>query len=96
MLKPESVKTERARWMPGCFRSFNYLAKRRVGEIPPDPECNETSRLLPTARRARLSQRARGSVIQYCPQTNFPLASAPPRTWRFCAARQRFVHLSPN
>ena len=91
MLKPEIVKTERARWMSGYSRSFNYLTTWRVGEIPSDPECNETSRLQPAARRARLSQRARGSVIQYCPQTNFPLASAPPRTWRFCAARQRFV-----
>ena len=61
MVKAEIVKTERARWKPGHFRSFNYLTKWRVGELPPDPECNETSPLLPAARRARISQRARAA-----------------------------------
>ena len=58
MLKPEIVKTERARWMSGYSRSFNYLTTWRVGEIPSDPECNETSRLQPAAPDMALLRRA--------------------------------------
>ena len=60
-----------------------YLTEWRVGELPSDPECNETSLLLPAPRRARLSQRARGSVIQYCPQLNSRWPARKPRTGAF-------------